>query len=269
VMHRRRTVAFVVTLGVCCAGLIAALFGYANASAGGAAHRSSQVTSVTVTMTDFKFKLSVSKVPVGTVVFKVVNKGKIPHTFKICSSPSGSTTANACNGKVTTSLASGHSQTLRVTLKKGSYEYLCTIPGHAKLGMKGLVGVGVTPTPTPTPTPTSTPTSTPSPGGGGTTATACASPVNTTVAVNEFDYGFTLSPRGSIPCGKITFNQADTGGVAHNFNLQSVAGGTGDLLAPGGTTSFTVTLGPGKYTYVCDIEGHDGLGMIGTLTVTG
>jgi mono/diheme cytochrome c family protein len=33
---------------------------------------------------------------------------------------------------------------LTVTLAKGEYEYLCTEPGHAAGGMKGLIGVGET-----------------------------------------------------------------------------------------------------------------------------
>ena len=34
-------------------------------------------------------------------------------------------------------LKPGKSATLKVTLKKGSYKYICTVPGHASFGMKG------------------------------------------------------------------------------------------------------------------------------------
>jgi mono/diheme cytochrome c family protein len=41
-------------------------------------------------------------------------------------------------------LKSGQSATLAVVLtKKGKYEFLCTVPGHASAGMKGLLGIGV------------------------------------------------------------------------------------------------------------------------------
>jgi uncharacterized cupredoxin-like copper-binding protein len=35
----------------------------------------------------------------------------------------------------------GQTTKLAVTLKKGSYPYLCTVPGHAEAGMKGTFTV--------------------------------------------------------------------------------------------------------------------------------
>jgi uncharacterized cupredoxin-like copper-binding protein len=253
VTNRQRLVAWTATFGVCCAGLTATAvaFGAASATHSRPAREGVHaVKTVTVTMTDFKFKLSSSKVPVGTVIFKVVNKGKIAHDFKI-------------NGKKTPVLAPGKSATLRVTFKaKKSYAYICTIAGHAAAGMKGSLGVGVAPTPTPTPAPTPG-------GGGGSTPAQCASPQTTTVQVNEFDFGFTLSPAGSIPCGQVTFVQKNTGAVIHNFSIDGVNGATGALINPGQSTTMTVTIGPGKYQYVCDVPGHVAQGMSGQLTVTG
>jgi uncharacterized cupredoxin-like copper-binding protein len=85
-------------------------------------------TAVTVTATEFKFKLSKLSVPHGTVVFTVVNKGKISHDFKI-------------NGKKTPLIKSGKSAKLTVTFKAGKFKYLCTVPGHSALGMKGTLTV--------------------------------------------------------------------------------------------------------------------------------
>jgi uncharacterized cupredoxin-like copper-binding protein len=85
-------------------------------------------TTVAVTAKEFKFVLSRRTVPHGTVVFKVVNKGKLPHDFKI-------------SGHKTALIKPGKSATLKVTLTTGSKPYLCTVPGHAKLGMKGVVKV--------------------------------------------------------------------------------------------------------------------------------
>ena len=102
-------------------------------------------TTVTVTAgkpSTFAFTLSTKSVKTGSVTFKVTNKGTIPHTFKVCSAATKSDSANSCSGKVTPSLSPGKSATLTVTFsKKGSYEYLCTIPGHAAAGMKGLLKV--------------------------------------------------------------------------------------------------------------------------------
>ena len=57
-------------------------------------------TPVTVTATEFKFKLSRLSVPVGPVTFTVTNKGKIAHDFKIL-------------GKKTPTLSPGKSFKLR------------------------------------------------------------------------------------------------------------------------------------------------------------
>ena len=40
-------------------------------------------TAVTVTATEFHFKLSKTSVPHGSVTFTLVNKGKLAHDFKI------------------------------------------------------------------------------------------------------------------------------------------------------------------------------------------
>src|SRR5579884_4083965 len=129
-MHRSRLGAVLGGLGICAAaGLAAGVFvlGSANASIR-SAHGT---TTVVVKATEFKFALSKTSVPVGTVVFKVENKGKIGHDFKIA-------------GKKTRIIAPGKSATLKVVFKKkGKYAYLCDVPGHARLGMKGTLGVGV------------------------------------------------------------------------------------------------------------------------------
>jgi len=93
----------------------------ANGQPGAAAR-----TTVTVTAgkpSEFAFKLSKSVIPVGIVSFKVTNAGAIVHDFEIA-------------GKKTVTLWPGQSQTITVNLSKaGSYEYLCTVTGHAAAGM--------------------------------------------------------------------------------------------------------------------------------------
>jgi uncharacterized cupredoxin-like copper-binding protein len=96
------------------------------AGAGTASPRSATATTVAVAASEFKFVLSKKVVPKGTVTFVVKNKGKTAHDFKIL-------------GKKTKTIAPGKSATLRVTLKKGRYPYLCTLPGHAAAGMKGTL----------------------------------------------------------------------------------------------------------------------------------
>jgi uncharacterized cupredoxin-like copper-binding protein len=85
-------------------------------------------TAVKVTATDFHFKLSRASAPHGVVVFTLVNSGHTQHDFKI-------------GGKKTALVSPGKSAKVRVTLKKGKYTYICTVPGHAALGMKGTFTV--------------------------------------------------------------------------------------------------------------------------------
>ena len=67
-------------------------------------------------------------VPAGAVTFVVTNKGHTTHDFKI-------------KGKKTPFLSPGKSATLKVVFPKGKFPYLCTIPGHAAAGMKGVLTV--------------------------------------------------------------------------------------------------------------------------------
>lgn len=86
-------------------------------------------TTVKVTLLEMKFVMTKKTVPHGKVVFKVTNKGKLPHDFKIAR-------------KKTPVLAPGKSATLAVTFRKaGSYPFVCTVPGHAAAGMKGVLKV--------------------------------------------------------------------------------------------------------------------------------
>ncbi len=95
--------------------------GASSVMAGGA---HTQATSVKVAASEFKFVLSTKTAKAGSVSFVVTNKGKLSHDFKIA-------------GKKTALIKPGKSATLTVTLKKGSYPYLCTVTGHAAAGMKG------------------------------------------------------------------------------------------------------------------------------------
>jgi uncharacterized cupredoxin-like copper-binding protein len=86
-------------------------------------------TTVTVKMKEFKFILSRSTVPHGSVTFKLVNIGALAHDIKI-------------NGKTSKKIQPGKKGTFTVLFtKKGRYPYICPIPGHAKAGMKGVLKV--------------------------------------------------------------------------------------------------------------------------------
>jgi uncharacterized cupredoxin-like copper-binding protein len=107
--------------GLALAAVIAAL---GAASIAFAHPQAAASTTVKVTATEFKFKLSTKTAKHGVVIFKVTNKGKIAHDFKIV-------------GKKTSKLSPGKSATLKVTLTKGNHKYICSIDSHAQFGMKG------------------------------------------------------------------------------------------------------------------------------------
>jgi uncharacterized cupredoxin-like copper-binding protein len=84
--------------------------------------------SVTVTLKEFKFIFSAKAVHPGVVTFHLVNAGHVAHDLRIA-------------GKTSPMLLPGKKAVLVVTLKKGKYPYLCTVPGHAAAGMKGTLTV--------------------------------------------------------------------------------------------------------------------------------
>jgi plastocyanin len=210
-----------------------------------------KITSkVTVVATEYHFALSKQYVPVGTVLFKVVNKGQITHNFLIA-------------GKLTKKLNPGQSQTLKVVFKKkAKVAYFCTILGHAKLGMKGVFGVGVKVAKPKPPAPTTTTTTTTQTT---TTSTATVGNTATTVQVGMFEYRFDLSA-ASVPSGQVTFVITNKGQETHNFTINGVK--SGKIISPGETETYTVALPAGTYGYQCDVPFHADRGMVGSFTVT-
>jgi plastocyanin len=222
-----------------------------DATPGATPKKKTVTTKVTVVATEYRFALSKQYVPVGTVLFKVVNKGQVTHNFLI-------------SGKLTKNLNPGQSQTLKVVFKKkGKFAYFCTILGHAKLGMKGTFGVGVKvakpkpPVTTTTTTTTTTPTTT--------TSTATVGNTATTVQVGMFEYRYELSA-SSVPSGQVTFVITNKGQETHNFTINGVK--SGKIISPGQTETYTVALPAGTYEYQCDVPFHADRGMVGSLTVT-
>ena len=223
-------------------GVVAGVVLPANGASTSPAGASKTIT-INVTAKEWSFKLSRATVPVGTtVIFKVTNKGKIGHDFKI-------------NGKKTPLIAPGHTKSIKVVFKKkGKLSFLCTVSGHARLGMKGTFAVGVKAVTT---TATTTTTTT-------TTTNSCTTPT-TTVTVQMKEYTFILD-KTSFPAGCTKFVISNVGNDVHNFDISGVKSGT--ILAPGGNETWAVQLNAGQYLYVCDVPFHVDRGMTGNLTVT-
>jgi uncharacterized cupredoxin-like copper-binding protein len=185
---------------------------------------STQAATTTVAVTagkpsEFKFTLSKKAVPTGTVVFRITNRGQIAHDFKIA-------------GKTSARLATGKAGTLTATFAKpGRFAFLCTLPGHAAAGMKGVLTVHT--------------------------------PVAVT-AGKPAELKYTLS-KTTVPKGPIAFKVTNRGKIAHDFKI---AGKKTVKLAPGRTATLQVTIArAGRYTYLCTLPGHAAAGMKGVLRV--
>lgn len=69
--------------------------------------------------------------------------------------------------------------------------------------------------------------------------------------------------------GKVTIVMANPAAISHGISVQG--GGVdkdGPVVGMGATSTITVSLKPGKYTFYCPVPGHRAGGMMGTLTVT-
>jgi nitrite reductase (NO-forming) len=235
------------------AGWTAGVFAASSGSNPSSAHVSNATIRVSVVATEFKFRLSRKSVPAGsTVIFRVVNNGKIAHDFAIA-------------GKKTPLIQPGKAATLKVRPSKGLKPYKCTVPGHAAAGMKGVFAVGVKPVTTTTVTTATTATTTTATTAT-TTTTTTTTPGNTQVHVDMTEFKFTLS-QTTVPVGQVTFTVVNSGQILHNFTLPSLGASTPDL-SPGQSFSLTVTFSAaGSYEYVCTLPQHAEAGMAGTLKV--
>jgi uncharacterized cupredoxin-like copper-binding protein len=115
-------------LGACVAIAITAL-ATAFALPALAAQSAMSVKVVAGKPAEFRFTVTPKAGRKGVVSFTVVNRGALPHTFKI-------------KGKVTRLLTAGKSEKISVVFTKaGRYPFVCTVAGHAAAGMKGVFTV--------------------------------------------------------------------------------------------------------------------------------
>ena len=91
-------------------------------------------TPVNVTLADFSIDVSGgTKLSAGTYTFNVTNNGPTGHNLTI--------EGPGVDNQATPTFTSG-TQQLTVTLKNGTYEFFCSVPGHKEAGMDVKVTVG-------------------------------------------------------------------------------------------------------------------------------
>jgi plastocyanin len=77
-----------------------------------------------------------------------------------------------------------------------------------------------------------------------------------------------LASSASATAGHITIKMGNKSSVPHDIGVKG--GGVnqvGPVVANGGTSTVSITLKPGTYTFFCSVDGHEAAGMKGTLTV--
>jgi uncharacterized cupredoxin-like copper-binding protein len=93
---------------------------------------SSSTNPVAVDESEFKISLPSTTLKAGSYEFDAKNDGKLGHDLVI--------QGGGVNAK-TPVFNPGETQTLKVTLKPGKYDFFCSVPGHKDAGMNVVVTV--------------------------------------------------------------------------------------------------------------------------------
>lgn len=197
-------------------------------------------TTVKVTASDDACELESTDLAAGSTTFRVTNTGsKVTEVY-----------IYAAGDRVVTereNIGPGTSADFNADLAAGSYEVACK-PGQTGDGIRQAITVT---------------------GSGG---KALATRADLTVAVNAVDYDFEVLDAVDISAGdSVEFAMTNNGEVEHEFE---VFGPDGEVLGEVGPTDpgqdGTVILdleAAGTYRFVCGIDDHEQLGMVGTFTV--
>jgi plastocyanin len=149
-------------------------------------------------------------------------------------------------------VGAGGVSTVTANLAAGTYEFYCSVPGHAEAGMKGtlIVGDGGGAAPPPT------------------TPTTPSTPPPSSAQLVASGLGFNYSSL-SATAGTVTINMFNDSVIPHNVAIRGNGVDVqGPVVGKGQTSSVTAELAPGTYEFYCSVPGHAEAGMKGTLVVT-
>jgi plastocyanin len=143
--------------------------------------------------------------------------------------------------------------------------------GLLSIALIGVIALQAVPPPTP---PTKAPQAAAATAPAGSAAAPTTAPAasaasgsgaSTTINATEKDFAIALD-KSSVPTGTVTFHIKNDGPSPHNITIKELKK-TSDTYDAGKGGDFKVDLPAGTYTVICDIPGHEQLGMHTTLTV--
>lgn len=186
---------------------------------------------VQVTEKEFKIILASANLKAGVVTFQIKNTGAIAHDLAIVGGPKSAL------------IQPGKTGTLTATLKAGTVELYCSVPGHKAAGMDLKVKVAAS---------SSAAKTTP----GTTTAKPAAAPQVVDVTEKEFKI---ILATPTLKAGTVTFKIKNTGAIAHDLAI--TGGPKSALIQAGKTGTLTATLKAGTVELYCSVPGHKAAGM--------
>lgn len=95
-------------------------------------------------------------------------------------------------------------------------------------------------------------------------------PASQTIQVTETEYRIQLPATRELRQGTYVFKVRNTGNAAHNLVIEGGRNSGEERTAtigPGGEAELTASLGVGRYTLYCSIDGHRRLGMVAQISV--
>lgn len=120
-------------------------FSVVLAACGGSSGSGGSSTSISATMTDFKFDPTTWTVSAGkTITLKLTNSGSVEHNWVLMSKPVTPPAPQSGDGILfDAKVAPGGTQTFTFTAPStaGEYEVICNVAGHLEQGMQGKLVV--------------------------------------------------------------------------------------------------------------------------------